>query len=44
LDGFDWNSSADDTLTVSTRNLLRITSFSWHVGATRVAVKRVRIR
>jgi hypothetical protein len=52
LDGYDWNSSADDTLSVSTRSLPTIVTFSWYVTAgpgslgpaKRVATKRVRVR
>jgi hypothetical protein len=39
LRGFDWNSSANDTLTVTTRGLPLRTTFSWFVGGKRVAVK-----
>jgi hypothetical protein len=44
LDGYDWNSSASDTLTVTTRGLPLRTTFSWFVGGKRVALKRVLIR
>jgi hypothetical protein len=44
LAGYDWNSPAEDTLTVSTRNLPRIADFSWYVGGNRIATRRVRIR
>jgi hypothetical protein len=44
LDGFDWNSPADDTLTVSTRNLPTLATFSWYVSGARVATKRIRVR
>jgi hypothetical protein len=44
LKGFDWNGSATDTLTVTTRSLRLRTTFSWFVGGKRVAVKRVLIR
>jgi hypothetical protein len=44
LDGYDWNSSADDTLSVSTRNLPRITTFAWYVSGKKVVSKRVRLR
>jgi hypothetical protein len=44
LDGYDWNSSADDRLTVSTRGLPLRTTFSWYVGGKLVAAKRVLIR
>ena len=42
VDGFDWNSGASDTLSVTTRRLGRVTTFTWFVGARAVAVKRVR--
>jgi hypothetical protein len=44
LDGFDWNSSASDELTVPSRNLATITTFSWYVGTAKVLSKRVRVR
>jgi hypothetical protein len=44
LNGYDWNASADDTLTLSTRNLSRTVTFSWYVGGKRVVSKRVRVR
>ena len=44
LDGFDWNSSASDELTVPSGNLATITTFSWYVGTARVLSKRVRVR
>jgi hypothetical protein len=44
LRGFDWNSGATDSLTVTTRGLPRLATFSWFVGGKRVAVKRVLIR
>jgi hypothetical protein len=44
LDGYSWSSSADDNLTVNTRNLAAITTFTWYVNGKRVASKRVRIR
>jgi hypothetical protein len=44
LDGYDWNSSADDTLSVSTRNLPRITTFTWYASGKKVVSKRVRVR
>jgi len=44
LNGFDWNSSATDTLTVTTRGLPRLATFSWFVSGKRVAVKRALIR
>lgn len=44
LAGFSWDDPAVGTLTVSTRNLPSIVTFSWFVGSTRVASKRVRVR
>jgi hypothetical protein len=43
LDGFDWNSGASDTLSLTTRRLARLTTFTWFVAGKAVAVKRVRI-
>jgi len=42
VDGYDWNSGASDTLSVTTRGLARLTTFTWFVGARAVAAKRVR--
>jgi hypothetical protein len=44
LDGFDWNSRAQDSLTIATRNLPAIATFTWFVAGMRVATKRVRMR
>jgi hypothetical protein len=44
LDGYSWNSSADDSLTVRTRLLPTFTTFIWSVGGKTVATKRVRVR
>jgi hypothetical protein len=44
LDGFDWNSPAVDTLTISTRTLPTVATFNWYVAGVRVATKRVRVR
>lgn len=44
LDGYSWNASADDSLTVSTRNLPNIATFTWYVGGSKVAARRVRVR
>jgi hypothetical protein len=43
VDGFSWNSGASDTLSLTTRRLPRLTTFTWYVGGKAVAVKRVRI-
>jgi hypothetical protein len=42
LNGFDWNSSAEDNLDVSTRNLGKLTTFAWYVGSREVASRTVR--
>jgi hypothetical protein len=39
IDGFSWDAAAQDLLTVNTRNLPTITTFSWYVGAQRVALR-----
>jgi hypothetical protein len=44
LDGFSWNAAASDTLTVSTRSLRTLTTFTWFVGTSKVASRRVRVR
>jgi hypothetical protein len=44
LHGVLWNTSTDDTQTISKRNLPRVTTFNWYVGGKRVATKRVLIR
>jgi hypothetical protein len=43
LDGYDWDSSAQDDLRISTRALRPITTFSWYVGASLVARKTARL-
>jgi hypothetical protein len=44
LDGYNWNASAQDTLTVSTRSLPRLATFTWYVDGKRVATRRARVR
>jgi hypothetical protein len=44
LDGYSWDSAVTDSLTVNTRNLATLTTFSWYVSGKRVALKRVRVR
>jgi hypothetical protein len=44
VDGYDWNQSASDTLSVRTRGLKRLTTFAWYVNGRKVASKRVRVR
>ncbi len=44
LDGYSWNSSVDDRLTVKVRNLATLTTFTWSVGSKTVATKRARVR
>jgi len=43
LDGYSWNASAEDSLTVSTRRLPNLTTFTWYVAGAKVASKRVRL-
>jgi hypothetical protein len=42
LNGFGWNSAAEDSLDVSMRNLARLTTFIWFVGPRKVASRTVR--
>jgi len=42
VEGFDWNSGASDILSLTTRRLPHVTTFTWLVGGKPVAVKRVR--
>ena len=42
VEGFDWNSGATDVLSLSTRRLPTLATFTWLVGGRAVAVKRVR--
>jgi len=44
LDGYSWSAAADDTLTVTTRRLATVTTFTWYVGGKKVVSKRVRVR
>jgi hypothetical protein len=44
LDGYDWNSGTSDELTVPTGNLPTRATFTWYVGAKRIAAKTVRTR
>jgi len=44
LDGYDWDSSCSDTLTVSTRGLPALASFTWYVNGKVVASRRIRVR
>jgi hypothetical protein len=44
LDGFSWNSSATDLLTINTRSLPTLSTFNWFVGNTKVATRRARVR
>lgn len=41
--GYDWNSSADDMVSVSSRAMPKRTTFTWFVGARKVASKTVRV-
>jgi hypothetical protein len=42
VDGFDWNRSANDTLTASTRGLGKRTTFTWYVNGKKVAARLAR--
>lgn len=42
LDGYSWNSSADDELTVKMRGLAKRTTFTWYVRGRKVAARTVR--
>jgi hypothetical protein len=44
VDGYSWDASATDTLTVTTRNLPVFTTFAWYVQGKQVASKRIRVR
>jgi hypothetical protein len=44
LDGYSWESSATDSLTVTTRNLPTFTTFVWYVTGKIVGSKRIRVR
>ena len=44
LDGYSWNSPADDRLTVNAKGLSAFTTFKWSVGGKVVASKRSRVR
>jgi hypothetical protein len=44
LDGYSWDSSASDEVSVRTRKLPAWTTFTWYVGSRAVAKKRVRVR
>jgi hypothetical protein len=43
LNGYDWNASARDTLSVRTPALKRTTTFTWLVDGRKVASKHVRV-
>jgi hypothetical protein len=43
VDGFSWDASASDSLTVRTRGMRRRTTFTWFVRGRKVASKSVRI-
>gem|GEM_PF-2947805 len=42
LDGYSWDASGTDELTVSTKSLAPTTTFTWYVGSRAVATKRVK--
>lgn len=44
LDGYSWNSSASDQVSVRTTKLPAWTTFTWYVGSRAVVKKRVRVR
>ena len=44
LEGYSWSSAANDDLTVNTRSLAAITTFTWYVTGKKVASRRVRVR
>jgi hypothetical protein len=44
LSGYSWESDASDSVTVSTKGLPTVATFTWYVGATKVATKRLRVR
>jgi hypothetical protein len=44
LDGYSWNSSVSDQVSVRTTKLPAWTTFTWYVGSRSVAKKRVRVR
>ena len=44
LKGIDWDSADDDTVSVRTARLSRVTKFTWHVNGRPVATRRVRVR
>lgn len=44
LRGFAWDDGDDDTLTVRTAQLPRLTRFTWFVGDRAVATRKVRVR
>jgi len=43
VEGFNWNSSADDSVRISSRTLPRRTTFTWYVGGRAVVSKKVRV-
>jgi hypothetical protein len=44
LEGYSWNSPADDDLTVGTRALRTVTTFTWYVAGKKVASRKARVR
>jgi hypothetical protein len=44
VDGFSWSFEASDTVSMTTRGLPRLTTFTWYVGSRAVASRRVRVR
>jgi hypothetical protein len=41
--GYDWNSSAEDMVRISSKTLRRLTKFTWFVSGRAVAAKTVRV-
>lgn len=44
VNGYSWNSSASDTVTMTTRGLPAIAPFTWFVNGAKVATRRARVR
>jgi hypothetical protein len=44
LDGFDWDTAADDEATFNTRPLPKVSTFRWIVNGATVASRKVRVR
>jgi hypothetical protein len=44
LDGYSWSSPASDLITMRSRTLPTLATFTWYIGAAKVGAKRVRVR